>query len=166
MEESIPRGLESPPPSPGCSVTDTSHHPTATTLPQTHTHRHSHSLSHTHTHTAAPKPIPGAPHPLLVGVCAGLPGFSQGPAWRRWRHGHHGLFRSLSVLSFSGSFCPPPPSQPHGLHPAPAFPTPLGMKFGGFFCIFEVFCTLAPAPLCHPSPSVLTWKEIMHLCLL
>lgn len=165
MEETFPRGNRITPSSPWLLLSLTPATPTHTpahTHARTHTHTHMHSDSHVL--SAAPKPIPGAPHCLLFGVCVGLPEFSQGPASRQQR-GHHGLFRSLSVLSFSGSFRPPTP--PHCLlHPAPAFSTPLGMKFGGFFCIFEVFCSLSPALPCPPSPSVLTWKERMHLCLL
>lgn len=70
----------------------------------------------------------------------------------RQQHGHHDLCRSLSVLSFAGSsYCPPLPLLSA---PTSAFSIPLDIKFGGFFCIFEVFCTLIFYSLLPPFPSV------------
>lgn len=151
-----PGGTGSPPPGLVAPVTDTGHRTTTTT----HTRTHTHTLTCT---LCCPKASSWGTPPSPVRVCVGLPEFPRGPVLRQ-QHEHRGLFGSLSVLSFSGSV---PPTPPHGLqHPTPAFSTPLGKKFGGFFCIFEVFCTRSPAPPCQPSPSVLTWKEILHLCLL
>lgn len=99
-------------------------------------------------------------HPSLsFGVCVCFPEFPLAPALRQ-QHGHHDLFRSLSselhwffLLSPIAFRTPPQP-----------FSIPLDTKFGSFVFIFEVFCTLSPAPPCHTplSPSVLTWKERMH----